>query len=58
MIFVLELLGSPRLNICHESHYKSDLTAYFASSQKVDQAEVHLVLHFSHVQDHFISNHH
>ena len=54
MIFVLELLGSPRLNIRHES----DLTAYFASSQKVDRVEVHLVLHFSHVQDHFVSNHH
>ena len=49
MIFVLELLGSPRLNICQESHYKSDLTAYFASSQKVDQVEVHLVFHLSRV---------
>ena len=49
MIFVLECLWSPRLHVCHESHCNSDLTAYFASSQKVDQVEVHLVFHFSHV---------
>ena len=58
MIFVLELLGSPRLNICNDSHYKSDLAAYFASSKKVDQVAVHLVLHFPYVKDHVISNHH
>ena len=43
MIFVLEFLWSPRLHVCHESHYNSDLTAYFASSQKVGQVQVHLV---------------
>ena len=48
MIFGLEFLWSPRLHVCDESHYNSDLTAYFASSQKVGQVEVHLVFHFSH----------